>query len=268
MKLPVLFSRRTTDAAHPAAGSVTGSGLDVVLCAVPAANSSLPEVPPSPAPELPARARSQRLLFAVDATASRESAWNTAKRLTDTLFTAVPDRCPISLAVHGGSRVHTFTPFTTNAASLRSKAASVQCEAGGTTLLPILRRALALTDIGTIVYVGDHFEESKREAFGLAQLLAGQRTRLIVLHDGRNNATRAFFRLLAEATEGTVLPFDANAVDGLRDLLHAVVVMTVHGLDHLRSHEAHIKGATLLLQHLRTDPDVRRIAASKGRTSR
>src|ERR1700760_4405641 len=47
-----------------------------------------------------------RLVFAVDAPASREPAWATARQVTDALVKATPGGLDVALAVHGGSRVH------------------------------------------------------------------------------------------------------------------------------------------------------------------
>src|SRR4051812_24766556 len=74
--------------------------------------------------------RRPRLVFAFDATASREPAWDLARQVTDSLFRAVPGELDIALAVHGGGGVHTFTPFSPDPHSLRDAAAAVQCQAG------------------------------------------------------------------------------------------------------------------------------------------
>lgn len=71
--------------------------------------------------------RRPRLVFSFDATASRESAWELARRVTDSLFRAVPGELDVALAVHGGGSVHTFTPFSPDPHSLRDAAASVVC---------------------------------------------------------------------------------------------------------------------------------------------
>jgi hypothetical protein len=46
-----------------------------------------------------------RLLFAMDATASREPAWNIAKEITGAMFAAVPGALDVALAYHGGGRL-------------------------------------------------------------------------------------------------------------------------------------------------------------------
>src|SRR5579883_1655855 len=62
-----------------------------------------------PAGEIPPR---PRLIFAFDATASREPAWEAARQVTDALVRTLPDALDVALAVHGGGLLHTFTPFT------------------------------------------------------------------------------------------------------------------------------------------------------------
>ena len=81
---------------------------------------ALPE-PDKPRSVVPPALREERarLVFAVDATASRSAAWEAAKQLTDILFEAIPGKLDVALAVHGGGRVHTFTAFTDDAGRLR-----------------------------------------------------------------------------------------------------------------------------------------------------
>lgn len=51
-----------------------------------------------------------RLVFAVDATASREPAWEAARATTDALFAAAPGELDVALAAHGGSRIKLCSP--------------------------------------------------------------------------------------------------------------------------------------------------------------
>ena len=87
--------------------------------------------------------RRPRLVFGFDATASREPAWAMARTVTDALVRALPGELDVALAVHGGSMLHTFTEFTSDANTLRDRAAGIRCIAGTTRLLPILSRSLA-----------------------------------------------------------------------------------------------------------------------------
>jgi hypothetical protein len=131
-----------------------------------------------------------RLVFAVDATASREPAWEAARQATDALVKALPGELDVALAVHGGSRVHTFTAFTGEVGMLRDRAAGVTCQAGLTRLLPIMSAALSRPAVRVLVYIGDVFEENLVEGRSLADDMGAKGLKLIVLHDTADRSAR------------------------------------------------------------------------------
>jgi hypothetical protein len=194
-----------------------------------------------------------RLIFAVDATASREPAWVAARQVTDALVKALPGQLDVALAVHGGSRVHIFTEFTNEPAALRDRAAGVVCEAGLTRLLPILSVSLKQPAVRVVVYIGDVFEENVAKGRQLTDAMGKQGIRLIVLHDTADPAARRDAELfwdLAKRTGGCVMPFDASSSGRLRDLLSAVAVYAVGGEKLLRERRHDLPGAVALLEHL------------------
>jgi hypothetical protein len=206
--------------------------------------------PPVPADETSAR---PRLIFAVDATASREPAWATACQVTDALFRVLPGELEVALAVHGGSQLHTFTPFTSNAGALRDQAAGISCITGRTQLLTILSRALGSPGVRVVTYIGDVFEESPVRGRRLADAMGARGIKLVVLHDTLDWLARRdaeLFQDLARRTGGCVVPFDANAPQRLRELLAAVAVYAVGGAALLQEKRAELPGATLLLGYL------------------
>jgi hypothetical protein len=194
-----------------------------------------------------------RLVFAVDATASREPAWTAARQVTDALVKALPGELDVALAVHGGSRVHTFTAFTSDARTLRDLAAGVDCHAGLTRLLPILAASLKRQAVRVVIYIGDVFEESLPQGRQLADQMGALGIKLIVLHDTADSGARRdaeVFWDLAKRTGGCVLPFDATASGRLRDILSAVAVYAVGGEKLLRERRHALPGAVALLEHL------------------
>jgi hypothetical protein len=212
---------------------------------------------PRAVPPVPAHASLRpRLVFGFDATASREPAWATARQVTDALVRALPGALDVALAVHGGGRLHTFTDFTANPATLRDVAASIRCASGRTQMLPILARAIAAHGVRVVTYIGDVFEESPTRGRKLADEMGRLGIRLFVLHDVADwNARRdaELFQDLARRTGGCVLPFDASAPDRLRDLLAAVAVYAVGGTALLEQQRRTQPGAALLLKHLGRD---------------
>jgi hypothetical protein len=201
---------------------------------------------PAPVVERP------RLVLAVDATSSRAAAWEASQRVMGALFTALPGELDVNLAVHGGGRVHTFTPFVPDADLLRPIAARIRCKAGYTKLCDIFERVLKSERVRVVVYVGDVFEESKSKAIRLAKALLLNETRVIILHDtgSRDDDDGAVFQTIATITGGAVLPFDASALDRLGELLQAVAVLAVGGTELLETRQEIMPAAPLLLERL------------------
>ena len=194
-----------------------------------------------------------RLLLAVDATASRGRAWAAARATTDVLFSAVPDGLDIGLAVHGGSKVHTWTDFTPDAARLRDRAASVSCMAGETRLVEMLDRARGTERLKVLVYIGDVLEESLPAVVEAAKALRLRGCRVIVLHDTADHAAglhRSAFGAIADAGGGCVMPFEAGSIDRLREMLEALATLAAGGVRLLRERQRALPGARLLLEHL------------------
>jgi hypothetical protein len=232
--------------------TMTTSAVSAAASASAALRSLLTDAEPPDESGVPTR---PRLVFAVDATASREPAWEAARRATDALVKALPGELDVALAAHGGSRVHTFTAFTGEVAMLRDRAAGVTCQAGLTRLLPIMSAALRRPLVRVLVYVGDVFEESLVQGRSLADEMGAKGVKLIVLHDTADPSSRRdaeVFWDLARRTGGCVLPFDANASGRLRDILSAVAVYAVGGEKLLREHRQDLPGATALLENLGT----------------
>jgi hypothetical protein len=205
-----------------------------------------PAPPPKPAPRPMA-------VLALDLTASREAAQQTAIPLTDAILAALPGQLDVALAAHGGERVHTFTAFTSNANKLRDAAASIRCLAGETRMLPILARVLRIKDVSTVVYIGDVFEESERQGRKYADALKAHGTRLIILHDcwpGTFSNEKGIFAEMAARSGGTILPFEASSLPKLKELLSAIAVLAVGDVTALAAKEETMPGARLLLEGL------------------
>ena len=238
----------------PTGGGLLARVLTKLTTAITSAAASLPEAFTHAEPPADTGAPSRpRLVFAVDATASREPAWTAARQVTDALVKALPGELDVALAVHGGSRVHTFTAFTNDARTLRDLAAGVDCHAGMTRLLPILSASLKHQAVRVVIYIGDVFEESLPQGRQLADQMGALGIKLIVLHDTADRGARRdaeVFWDLAKRTGGCVLPFDATASGRLRDILSAVAVYAVGGEKLLRERRHALPGAVALLEHL------------------
>ena len=228
----------------------------------PAAAPALPPLPPAQAagPALPPKRSSllassssvarHRLLIGFDATASRERTWRQSGRLMDTLLATLPGQLEVALAAHGGGRLHTVTRYTTNAGKLRDRAARVYCEAGYTRLLDMLSHQAALA-ADVVVYVGDCFEESARQAGKIADKLGKRETRVIILQEGDDGSARDVFAEIAERTGGALLPFDISSFDRIgKELLELIAVLAVEGVEAVEAKQDTAPAAKLLLENL------------------
>jgi hypothetical protein len=178
------------------------------------------------------------------------------------LFTALPGELEVNLAVHGGSRLHTYTRFMPDAELLRPIAARIRCQAGYTKLCDIFERVLKSERVRVVIYVGDVFEERRSTAIRLAKALLLNETRVIILHDSIGDEDDgAVFHEIAAITGGAVLPFDASALDDLGQMLQAVSVLAVGGTELLETKQDTMPAAPLLLERL---ADSKQLLIGKG----
>lgn len=181
-----------------------------------------------------ASTRPGRLVFAVDATASRQPAWDRACALTGEMFLATRDLggLAVSLAYWRGFGEFAATPFLTDGAELARRMSTVTCLGGHTQILRALRHALAETQhekVGALVLVGDAVEEDIDALCQAAGELGLRGTPVFCFHEGGNAIAGNAFRQIAKVSGGAYAPFDSSAAETLRDLLRAVAVFAAGG---------------------------------------
>ena len=187
-----------------------------------------------------------RLLFALDATASRQPAWDEAAHLTARMFDAAEalGGLALRLCFFRGFREFRAGPWHDSAAPLQRAMASVRCAAGHTQIERVLDFALEATrsePIAAVVYVGDCVEEDADRLCGRAGELGLMGTPLFAFHEGRDAAAADIFRQMARASGGAFACFDAGAADQLGALLRAVAAYAAGGrpaLEDLAKREA------------------------------
>ena len=193
----------------------------------------------------PARGKPGRLVFAVDATASRQPAWDRACALTGEMFLATRDLggLAVSLAYWRGFLEFAATPFLTDGAELARRMATVSCLGGQTQILRALRHAMNETrqdKVGALVLVGDAVEEDVDALCHAAGELGLFGTTVFCFHEGGDRVAGNAFRQMAKVSGGAYAPFDSSAAETLRDLLRAVAVFAAGG----RAALAALPGAT------------------------
>ncbi|MBW8271134.1 vWA domain-containing protein [Caldovatus aquaticus] len=212
-------------------GTGPGSG---VVPASDAVAAFLRTVESLPQPVRPASGRRGRLIFAVDATASRQPTWDRACHLQAEMFLATRDLggLAVQLAYWRGYRDFAATPFLTEAEELARRMTGVQCLGGQTQVLRALRHAKAETArerVHALVLVGDAFEEEIDPACHEAGELRLRGTAVFCFHEGSDARAASAFRQIAQVSGGAYAPFDSGSAETLRALLRAVAVYAAGG---------------------------------------
>ncbi len=205
-----------------------------------------------------ARTATQRLVFAIDATASRQPTWDLATELHAALFDEVErlGNIAVQLAYFRGIGEFVASPWMTTPGELKDRMVGVTCRGGRTQLVALLRHVLreARTHpVRALVFIGDCFEESKTELLELAGQLALRDVPLLLFQEGRDAAALDAFAAAAEITGGAHVPFAPGSAETLRQLLGAAVRYATGGRaaleDFARRHQG--AGALALLTQIK-----------------
>jgi hypothetical protein len=199
----------------------------------PAVSAFLNKVAAMPAIR-PASGKPGRLLFAIDATASRQPSWDRACQLQGEMFMAVKEigGLAVSLAYYRGFGEFAATPFLTSAEELARRMTGVTCLGGHTQILRTLRHARDESQrekINAVIFIGDAIEEDVDPICHVAGELGLRGTPVFCFQEGHNPIARNAFRQVAKLSGGAWAPFDAASAGTLRDLLRAVAVYAAGG---------------------------------------
>ncbi len=189
-------------------------------------------------PVKPAGGAPGRLLFIMDATASRQPSWDMACHLMGGMFQATSDigGLAIQLAYWRGHMEFAATPFLIDSVELTRRMAGVRCLGGQTQILTALTHALAETKrarVHACVLVGDAVEEALDPICHIAGQMGLHGTPIFAFHEGAEPKSAEGFRQLAKVSGGAFAPFDAASAEALRDLLRAVAVFAAGGRQKL-----------------------------------
>ena len=193
---------------------------------------------------LPVNVESQgRLIFALDATASREATWDQASDLQSGLFLAAQDLggLSIQLCYYRGFREFKATNFVSQTTQLLKLMSRVNCLGGITQIERVLRHALQETrvrPVKAVVFIGDCCEESVDELCHAAGELGMLRTPVFMFQEGDDPHARAVFKQVSLLTGGAYAPFDRNSPQALKELLGAVAVYASGGAKALKDYSS------------------------------
>ncbi|MDX1424649.1 MAG: VWA domain-containing protein [Kiloniellales bacterium] len=195
-----------------------------------------------------------RLIFAMDATASREPTWDQACHIQAQMFreTAALGGLEIQLAYYRGFGEFKAEPWAASADKLLRTMTGVRCLAGHTQIAKVLRHAISETKkkkVDAMVFVGDCLEEDIDRLGQLAGELGLLGVPGFLFHEGRDQVAAGAFQQIARLTGGAFCRFDASSPKQLRDLLSAVAVYAAGGRKALADFSARHGGVAARLTH-------------------
>ena len=180
-----------------------------------------------------------RLIFAMDATASREPTWDRASNIQASMFqeTAALGGLDIQLCYYRGFGEFHASAWLSSSDDLLRQMTGVFCLGGITQIGKVLSHALRETrekKVQAVVFVGDCVEEDPDRLCHLAGQLGILGVPVFLFQEGRDALAERTFRQIAKLTRGAWCPFDADSAGQLRDLLSAVAVYAAGGRKALR----------------------------------
>jgi hypothetical protein len=201
----------------------------------------------------PAGSGRGRLIFAMDATMSRQPSWDLALELQADMFKAVKavGGLDVQLVYFRGFNECQASKWVGDPDALARLMRKVACQGGFTQIGKVLghaRRESAAAKVNALVYVGDCMEEDVDQLSQIAGELGLIGVPVFLFQEGREPKAERAFREIARLSRGAYCPFDAGSAKQLRELLTAVAVYATGGRKALKDFSDETKsGAALRL---------------------
>jgi hypothetical protein len=195
-----------------------------------------------------------RLVFALDATASRQPTWDTACELQAEMFREVAaiGGLSVQLVYYRGLAECRSSRWVTQPEHLAGLMERIACRMGHTQIGKVLthaRRESELLKVQALVFVGDAMEENPDDLAQDAAALGRAGVPAFMFQEGTNRKVEAVFREIAQLTNGAYCQFDPGAARQLAELLKAAAVYATGGLTAMAGRKD--AGAIKLLTQLR-----------------
>jgi hypothetical protein len=184
-----------------------------------------------------------RLVFALDATHSRQPTWDTACMLQAEMFreAASAGGLDLQLVYYRGLDECRASRWLSDAARLGKIMSTIVCRAGYTQIERVLDHAIKetkLLPIGALVFVGDAFEEQADAVIPVANELGRLDVPAFMFQEGDDPEVAEVFREIAQVTKGVYCRFDEGSAKQLGELLKAVAVFAVGGIAALEANKS------------------------------
>src|SRR6185437_9612861 len=179
-----------------------------------------------------------RLVFALDATMSRQPTWDMACALQADMFreTAALGSLDIRLVYYRGLNECRATGWICDSDQLAKLMSKIDCRGGNTQIGKVLaesRREAVASGVRAVVFVGDAMEEPIDQLCATAGELGLLRVPVFMFQEGHDEVAEQAFREIARLTGGAWCRFDPGAAAQLRELLRAAAAYAAGGREAL-----------------------------------
>jgi hypothetical protein len=197
-----------------------------------------------------------RLIFALDATMSRQATWDLAQGLQGRMFQVAADLggLDVQLVYFRGFNECRASKFVSGGEGLRQLMAKIEVRGGATQIGRVLAHArdeARRARVAALVFVGDAMEEPVDRLLQTAGELALAGVKAFMFQEGRDSDAAAAFREIARLTGGAYGVFDASAAARLEQLLRAAAAYAAGGRAGLAALAVNSEAAQLLLGQMR-----------------
>jgi hypothetical protein len=195
-----------------------------------------------------------RLVFALDATMSRQPTWDMACALQADMFreAASVGSLDIRLVYYRGFNECRATSWISDTAQLARLMSKIDCQGGETQIGKVLsetRREAVASGVRALVFVGDAMEENVDELCTKAGELGLLKVPAFMFQEGGDADAEKAFREIARLTGGAWCRFDPGAAAQLRELLRAAAAYAAGGREALKLSRS--SGAAALLSQMK-----------------
>lgn len=198
-----------------------------------------------------------RMIFALDATMSRQPLWDTACKLQADMFreAAAIGGLDVQLVYYRGLAECRASRWVSDATQLAGLMEKIDCRGGHSQIGKILahaRRESEQKKVQALVFVGDAMEEPIDDLCAAAGALGLLGVPAFVFQEGHDPIAEQAFREIARLSHGAYSRFDPGAANQLAELLRAAAAYAAGGMKALENLTAQRNaGAVKLLQQLR-----------------
>ena len=198
-----------------------------------------------------------RLIFALDATMSRQPTWDTACALQADMFreAASAGGLDIQLVYFRGMGECRASGWIADSARLAELMSRIDCRGGHTQIGKVLshaRQEYAKQRLQALVFVGDAMEEKIDDLCRAAGELGLIGVPVFMFQEGDDPVAENAYREIARLSHGAYCRFDTGAAHQLGELLRAVAAYAAGGIKALTDLSAQRSdGARMLLAQLK-----------------